>query len=158
MRKWLTVAVVLAAALVLSAVAWARVEVVPVETTFNGVIHPGFATGEGSNEPFLSTDGKARIVLPGGTYQDSAFAAGDTVHVTRILTPDGKPGEVVIRIVATLTADGAEGTWIVTGSSGAYERVKGQGTMQSTVLFQNPDGGLTIEERFVGQLTSEVGK
>lgn len=152
MRRWLVLGVLTLVVLAAAATAFARTEVVPVESTMTGVIKaPDFTTGSGAFDGFTATDGTERVIVPSGLYKDTASAHGETVHVTRTLQI-AETGTLVIKFVAMITDDGAEGTWTVLEGTGPYARLKGQGTFTAQVLGGD-DVGLHVEEVLVGRLT-----
>lgn len=88
-------------------------------------IHPPeFTTGSGTFDPFVSAEG---MEIPGGTFEDSAFAAGATVHVTRTLYPEGG-GSIEVRFSGRIQT--GKSNWVVVSGTGPYTNLHGRGTLQ----------------------------
>lgn len=140
LATWLAVVAVFT----LAPMAWAT-QPVQVGTTMELQIHPpDFTTGSGTFEPFISSEG---VVIPGGTFVDSVFAAGPTVQGTRILSPDGG-GTIEVRFIAFVET--GVGKWMVVSATGAYAGLHGGGTSQvvSFVPGETPE----VVESWVGSI------
>lgn len=141
-RSSILMAVVALVAAVVPA-AWATQPVLVTTTMVVQIDPPDFTTGSGTFEPFESAAG---VEIAGGTVVDSAFAAGSTVHVRRVLFPAGG-GTIEIRLKVSL--DTFQGNWVVVSGTGPYADLHGRGKL--AVISFDP-GTLTAVESWVGQL------
>lgn len=143
-RQTLATLLAVIAVFTLAPMAWAT-QPVQVSTTMDLQIHPpDFTTGTGTFEPFISSEG---VEIPGGTFEDSAFAAGSTVHGTRILSPTGG-GTIEVRFIAFVET--GLGKWVVVSATGDYAGLHGRGTSQvvSFVPGETPE----VVENWVGSI------
>lgn len=140
-RQSLVTLLAVVAGFTLAPMAWAT-QPVQVSTTMELQIHPpDFTTGSGTFQPFISSEG---VEIPEGTFVDSAFAAGSTVHVTRTLSPDGG-GTIQVRFRGRFET--GQSNWVVVSGTGPYADVHGRGTL--TVVSFNP-ATFTAVESWVG--------
>ena len=98
----------------------------PQATTF---ALDGHFTGRNTIEGTWTATG---VVNDAGSYTETFWFAGETVHVEKLLT--GSRGTIVLRVntvvewISPCTAIFRAGAWQIAGQTGAYERLTGGGT------------------------------
>ena len=98
----------------------------PQATTF---ALDGHFTGPNTIEGTWTATG---VVNDAGSYTETFWFAGETVHVEKLLT--GSRGTIILRVntvvewISPCTAIFRAGAWQIAGQTGTYERLTGGGT------------------------------